>query len=329
MKLSICIVNYNSGRLLASCLDSLTRYSPSCLYEVIVVDNHSEDGSLGIVNVFPRTLLIQNQDNVGFAKANNQAFAISRGEYLLMLNADAELTRGALDQLLSCAAAHPQAGLVSAKLVNPDGSPQVGFNVRRLPNLTTAFAQLMLLDEIFPNNPLTRRYMGLDLDYNRLQRVEQPAASALLYRRTAWAQVGSFDERFSNWYNDVDLCKRVRDAGWELWFCPSAQVMHYGGIGAASRTAQSAIVEAYRSQRLYFYKHFGWLGYGLVSGFMIIGMILRLALLAILPTAKSRVNTRVKQDHPRAIRDAFKAVLIDVLKTWSTGPSRLSAVTTC
>jgi hypothetical protein len=279
------------------------------------------------VSAYPHTRLIQNRYNVGFAKANNQAFAASRGEYLLMLNSDAEATHGALDQLLSCAEAHPQAGLVSAKLVNQDGSLQVGFNVRRLPGLKTAFAQLMLLDEILPNNPLTRRYMALDFDYKRSQSVEQPAASALLYRRDTWCRVGGFDERFPNWYNDVDLCKRVRDAGWDIWFCPSAQVIHHGGMGAVSRSAQSVVVEAYRSQRLYFYKHFGWLGYGLVSGFMIIGMILRLAVLATLSSAKSRVNTRAHQDHPRAMREAFKSVLIDVLKTFSTGPSRLTAIT--
>jgi N-acetylglucosaminyl-diphospho-decaprenol L-rhamnosyltransferase len=321
MKLSICIANYNSGQLLSACLDSIERFSPSCAYEVIVVDNNSKDGSQEAARNRAGVTLVQNRKNTGFASANNQAFACSHGDYLLLLNADTEIQSGSLDNLLQCADVYPKAGLITAKLLNPDGTPQVGFNVRRLPNLLSAFCQLVLIDEIWPSNPVTRSHMCLDLDYDSLQFVEQPAASALLLRRAAWVEVGGFDEQFTNWYNDVDLCKRVRAGGWDILFCPSAQVMHYGGMGVASRAAQSAIVEAYRSQRLYYRKHFGRSGYAAINTMIVIGMSLRLIGLSFRPDLENRVKTHARKDSTKnALKDAFNKVLVDTIQTWSSLP---------
>lgn len=318
MKLSICIVNYNSRHLLSSCLRSIVAFPPTSDYEIIVVDNNSADGSECSADISPRTTLVRNENNAGFARGNNQAFTRAGGDYLLLLNADTEVTPGAFDRLLAFADAHPQAGLVSAKLLDPDGTYQTGFNVRRLPGITTAIAQLTLLDEIWPHNPLTRRYMAADLDSNRPQQVEQPAASALLYRRRAYEQLGGLDEQFPNWYNDVDLCYRVRAAGWQVWYCPAAEVIHHGGMGAVSRAAVSVVIESYRSQRRYFYKHFGTSGYTIVSGFVVVGMLLRLLSLTVQPQLARRVNTRAQQSAPDSMRAAFRAVLRDTLRTWGS-----------
>jgi len=188
--------------------------------------------------------------------------------------------------------------------------------------LSTIFSQLLMIDEIWPANPLTRCYMGLDLDYDQPQAVEQPAASALLYQRTTWEKVGGFDIRFSNWYNDVDLCKRVRDGGWEIIYCPSAHVMHYGGMGSASRALAGTIVEAYRSQRLYFLKHFGPWGYKADSVLIITGMLMRQMVLSILPGRARLVNTSANQDRPDALRFAFKEALRDTWHTWASLPTQ-------
>lgn len=320
MRLSICLVNYNCEEYLAKCLASIGRNPPTCEYEIIVVNNSSGDASRCSMQGHSLSQLIQNTDNVGFARANNQAFACSSGDYLLMLNADTVLQEGSLDELVSCADEHPHAGLVSARLLNTDGSHQTGFNVRRLPGLGTAFTQLLMLDEFWARNPLRVRYMCLDLDYELLQPVEQPAASALLYRRTAYEDVGGFDVRFPNWYNDVDLCRRVRDANWEVLYCPSARVTHFGGMGGASRTVGSTIAETYRSQRLYYLKYFGDFGYALVSGLMVCGMALRVIALTVLPFVEGRVSTRSRKDVPAALRSAFAAVLVDTLRTWRSLP---------
>lgn len=316
MKLSICIVNYNSGQLLSSCLGSIVASPPSSDHEILVVDNNSTDGSAAAAGSTPHTTSIRNEDNAGFARGNNQAFLHARGDYLLLLNADTEVTPGAFDQLVAFADTHPRAGLVSAKLLNPDGTYQAGFNVRRLPGLATAFAQLALLDEMWPHNPLTQRYLAADIDPERPQQVEQPAASALLYRRETYEQVGGLDEHFPNWYNDVDLCYRVRAACWEVWYCPDAKVIHHGGMGAASRAALDVTVESYRSQRRYYYKHFGTVGYYIVSGFVMGGMVLRLLALTLRPRLATRVNTRAQQGAPDSMRTAFLAVLRDTVRTW-------------
>lgn len=325
MKLSICIVNYNSGKLLQQCLASIKRFPPNCDYEIIVVDNNSTDGSQSDPLSWECVNIIQNDRNAGFAGGNNQAFQAAKGEYLLLLNPDTEVYEGSLDAIVACADAQPDAGLISARLINADGTTQVGFNIRRLPGLLTAFNQLLMIDEIWPGNPMTRRYMGLDLDYDKLQKVEQPAASALLYRRTTWEKVGGFDVQFSNWYNDVDLCKRVRDGGWGIIYCPSANIMHYGGMGSASRVLASALVEMYRSQRLYYFKHFGPWGYKSDSALIIAGMFIRWMVLAIRPGRSSSVNTRISHDCPDTLRLAFKGVLRDTLNTWTNLPAHFQS----
>jgi GT2 family glycosyltransferase len=322
MKLSICIVNYNSRSLLESCLDSINKFSPSYPYEIIIVDNYSTDGSLSPANKRKGIRVVQNTENVGFAAANNQAFICSKGEYLLMLNADTEVKQNSLDELIICADQHPEAGLVSAKLVNPDGSPQVCFNVRRFPGYGSEFAQLLLFDELWPKNPLTSHYLWRDLDYERLQYVEQPAASALLYRRSAWEEVGGFDERFSNWYNDVDLCKRVEQAGLKILFCPTSEILHHGGMGVASRSTDSVMIEMYRSKRMYFYKYFGYGGYLWISSLTIIGMTLRVAALFLRTDLQLRVNTRARNARSdNAIPNAFQAVFVDTITTLKVLPS--------
>lgn len=322
MKISICIVNYNSSKLLEKCLDSIRCFPPDCEFEIIVVDNNSTDGIPSVVFTWDRVRLVENKRNAGFAAGNNQAFQLAKGEYYLLLNPDTEVRKGMFDALIGCADAHPGAGLISARLINPDGTTQIGFNVRRFPRMITAVAQLLLLDEIWPQNPLTRMAGCFDMDYTQVQIVEQPAASALLFRKAVWQHVGGFDEQFLNWYNDVDLCKRVWMAGWGVLFCPSALVMHHGGMGSVSRAVKGAVVESYRSQRLYFRKYSGLAAYGCLNMLIVGGMLLRLAVLKIWPAVKTRVHIRTQQDMPDEMAGAFRAVLFDTLRTWRHLPER-------
>ena len=316
MKLSICIVNYNSKSLLSACLESIAHHPPCCEYEVVVVDNGSVDGSQGCVQRHTSARLIQNVTNEGFARGNNTAVDESRGDLLLLLNADTEVQTRALDELVSAAEANPMAGQITARLVNRDGSAQVGFNVRRLPGYASSVSQLLLLDEAFPNNPFKRSADCEALDYDRLQTVEQPAASALLVRRTAWEQLGGFDSKFPNWYNDCDLSMRMLAAGWESWLCPSARVFHHGGKGAAARELVGAMIEVYQSQRLYFKKHRGVTGYWLISGMTICGMLLRSLVLRIFPNRGRHGSGVVARTDSAALRYAYEAVLVDTLRTW-------------
>jgi GT2 family glycosyltransferase len=311
IKLSICIVNLNSGVLLDACLRSISDHEPSCNYEVIVVDNASVDDSQLCANEYKHVHLIQNDKYSGFALANNQTFDSSHGEYLLMLNADTEVQENSLDELIVFAETHPRAGLISAQLVNPDGSTQIGFNVRKLPSLGMAFMQLSLLDEIFPNNPITRSADCGDLDYNQPQLVEQPAGSALIFRRTAWEEIGGLDPTFRIWYNDCDLCKRVRDAGWEIWYCPTSRITHYGGRGSSSWAVKDVLIELYRSMRLYYLKHFGLSCYFMVSFLTMTGMLLRVLILFVNPKLEKNVSVHSSKKDRSTQRNGFWAVFRD------------------
>ncbi len=316
IKLSICIVNLNSGALLSACLHSISSYPPSCNYEVIVIDNASVDNSQLCAAEYKHVRLIQNDKYVGFAAGNNQAFDISQGEYFLMLNADTEVQLKALDELIAFSETHPQAGLVSAQLVNPDGSTQIGFNVRRLPTLGMAFAQLSLLDEIFPRNPITHSAGCWDLDYNQPQLVEQPAASAMIFRRVVWEKIGGLDTTFRIWFNDCDLCKRVGDAGWEIWYCPSARITHYGGRGSSSWAVKDVLIELYRSMRLYYLKHFGLLCYYIITLLIIIGMFVRSMILYVNPKLEEKIDVHTSKKDMLTHRSAFWAVFKDTLESF-------------
>jgi GT2 family glycosyltransferase len=313
--ISICIVNYNSSNLLKSCLESIFRYPPRCPFEVIVIDNNSSDDVEDVAVRFPNVCFIRNRANVGFAVANNQALGLAGGEIFMLLNPDTEVQPGALDALLSCFQKNPGAGLISAKLLNPDATPQIGFNVRRLPTLASAAAQLLLIEECFPSNPITRRSGCFDLDQDAVQEVEQPAASALLWPRRVWETVGGFDERFINWYNDVDLCKRIHDAGRPILFCPEAKVLHHLGMGSAARPIGEGIVESYRALRLYFLKHHGALHYYAVNCLLVIGMTLRVAVLKMSPRTHKRVFVRAERSSGSVVK-AFATVLWDTLSSW-------------
>ncbi len=316
MKLSICIANFNSGDLLTKCLESIERYPPSQDFEVIVVDNGSLDGSQLICSEKENVRLIQNSSNRGFAYANNQAFDIAHGDFLLLLNADTEVSHQAIDSLVTCIVGDLRIGLATARLVNQDGSTQIGFNVRRLPTILSIAAQLLLFDKLWPRNPVSKNYYCLDLDYDQFQDVGQPAASALLLNRCILESVGGFDTQFLNWFNDVDLCARVLKAGWRNVYCPSSVVFHHGGMGSASRTAADVMIEVYRSQRRYILKHNGYLGYLFVSFLTLIGMVLRVAALGVLPDKSNRTHLRVRSVQKHDLINAYISVLKDSLYTW-------------
>ncbi|MBM3148792.1 MAG: glycosyltransferase family 2 protein, partial [Chloroflexi bacterium] len=195
--LSVCIVSYNTRKLLCDCVASIYRYAHSITFEVIIVDNASSDGSPDESGrLYPQVRIIENPVNVGFARANNQAIGHSCGRYVLLLNSDTVVMPGVLETLVSFMDAHPEAGAAGGKLLNPDGTTQVGFNVRSVPDLTVLCYQLLLLDRLLPNSPVMRRYWMSDWDHSDIREVEQPAGACLIVRRETIDQVGLMDEGF-------------------------------------------------------------------------------------------------------------------------------------
>ena len=253
MDLSIIIVNWNTSDLLARCLSSLEQeafgdVAPQC--EVFVVDNASTDGSRQRVrDEFLWVSLIENEKNLGFAQANNLALAQAQGEFVLLLNSDTRLLPGALQALLAFMAAHPPAGACGARLLNADGSLQPSCQPMLTPE--REFWRLSFLDMLLPR--ATYRMASWPVDQPR--QVEIIKGACLLLRRAALDQIGRLDEAYFMYTEEVDLCYRLAQAGWELWWVPQAQVIHYGG--ASSRQAAEAMyLQLYRS-KVQFYRKFG------------------------------------------------------------------------
>jgi GT2 family glycosyltransferase len=259
--LSIVIVNWNTKAMLADCLESVFEPGTGLESEVFVVDNASADGSAAMVRErFPQVRLIANTQNVGFARASNQAIKESVGRYVLLLNPDTEVLPGALRTLCDFIESHTKVGAVGPMIVNPDLTLQSSCNP--MPTLWREFWRLMLLDNIVPQSI----YREEDWDTTAAHEVEVIQGDCLLLRREALSNVGLFDEAFFMFTEEVDLCFRLLRAGWLLYWVPMARVIHYGGQSTC-QVARKMFTELHRSKVLFFRKTkgaWGCLAYKLI-----------------------------------------------------------------
>jgi GT2 family glycosyltransferase len=254
MDLSILIVNWNTRDLLFDCLTAilsdpgwLTGYTA----EIWVVDNASDDGTPDMVRQhFPWVKLIENRENVGFARANNQAIRQSAGDYLLLLNSDTAVKPHAVQKLLSFMAEHPKAGAAGARLLFADGTMQT--SCYPAPSLSRELWRLLHLDALRPYGA----YRLSSWDSVTPRRVDVLLGACLMLRREVLEQVGLLDETYFMYTEEVDLCHRIRQVGWALYWVPEAVVTHF----SAQSTKQAAVemfLQLYRGKLLYFRKHHG------------------------------------------------------------------------
>ncbi|MBI4437327.1 MAG: glycosyltransferase family 2 protein [Candidatus Omnitrophica bacterium] len=229
MDLSIVIPHLNRKELLERCLCSIPQAVAELSYETIVVDNGSKDGSQQRVKErFPHVSLLQNKKNEGFSRATNRGLHGARGEYCLCINNDTVLSPHSLETLVSFMRKHPEAGVSGGKILNRDGTLQP--SARSFPRIETAlFNRSSLLSRLFPQNPFSRRYLLTDWDHNSVREVDWVSGSFFLIRREVLQKVGCFDERFFLYCEDVDYCKRVKEAGYRVFYVPEAQLLHDTG----------------------------------------------------------------------------------------------------
>jgi GT2 family glycosyltransferase len=256
--LSIVIVSWNVREDLRECLQSLLRDEGSRLesgeIEIIVVDNASTDGTAEMVNLeFPRVKLLVNSQNLGYTKANNIGINHSRGKYILLLNPDTIVHQGALQALIDCAESHPEAGIIGAKLLNPDGSVQR--SARSFPDIGAGLFRNTFLGRLFPNNPFVRRYLLADFGYDEVREVDWVSGAAMLVRRDLIERIGVLDERFWAYCEDVDLCWRAWQAGYKVLFCPNAVITHKVGRSSDQRLVPS-LIQHHKSMWLFYLKNY-------------------------------------------------------------------------
>lgn len=241
--------------------------------DVVVVDNSSTDGTVAEVEK-RGARLIANEENRGFAAAVNQGFRALRSSYVLLLNPDAVLQSG-LDALREASGLPGSAG-ASGLLLGVDGRPQVGFMVRQLPTPAALILEALVLNRIWPGNPVNRKYRGLGLDYSVRFAAEQPAGAFLMVKRAIWEELGGLDEGyFPIWFEDVDFCRRVADRGLKLYYTPGAVAKHTGGHSIPSLPVEKRRLYWYRGLLRYTAKHFHPFAIRAVSLAVIWGSVLR------------------------------------------------------
>ncbi len=248
--IGIVIVTYFSEQEVGDCLDAALRTGA----DVVVVDNASADGT--IAEVARRGVrLIANSTNRGFAAAVNQGFAALDSPYVLLLNPDAVVQSG-LDALRT-ACDLPRSGGAGGKLVSSAGRPQTGFMFRDFPGPATLILEAILLNRLWPGNPVNRRYRRVGADCSARCAVEQPAGAFLMIRREVWQELGGFDEGFFPlWFEDVDFCRRAAERGYVLYYEPEAVAKHTGAHSIYAMNVETRRVCWYRSLLRYAAKHF-------------------------------------------------------------------------
>jgi GT2 family glycosyltransferase len=300
---SIVLVSWNTRDLLLACLDSLPDALGVLCADVWVVDNASADGSAAAVRAWRPAegklpvQLIENQHNAGFAAANNQAIVASAGRYILLLNSDAIARPGSIERLVRFADERPNAGLVGAMLLNPDGSYQGSF--ADFPSLRSELLSASGLGERlfgrwYPNYGPGHAQAARQVDYIQ--------GACMLARRAAVDQVGLLDEAYFMYNEETDWCLRMRRAGWENWYVPGARIVHYGG--QSTRQARHAMMQAlYRSKVRFFRKHYGPLPAALLRAGFVAVLRAKWLVLALLAAARRTAGGSARVGPPIRWRD--------------------------
>jgi N-acetylglucosaminyl-diphospho-decaprenol L-rhamnosyltransferase len=251
--LATVVVTYLSDDHIDACLAA----APSPTW---VIDNSPQPG---------RHASEHHPENLGFAGGVNRGFVLSKEPFVLVLNPDCILLTG-VDAMIA-EFAHPQVGAVGGRLVDSHERTQTGFTVRRFPTPLTLACEILGLNRLLPANAVNRRYRCLDIDLEHSQAVDQPAGAFLLVRREAFQAIGGFDESFHPvWFEDVDFCKRLKAAGWEVRYTPEAVARHAGGHSVGRLDPSSKTVAWYGSLLRYSAKHFPRPGRWLVAGAVVV-----------------------------------------------------------
>jgi len=274
VQLTISIVSYNTKALLNNCLDSIYKNIKNISFEVIVVDNNSTDGTIEMLEEkFPRIKLIKNKENVGFAKANNQAILKSRGKYFLLLNSDTVVLPGSIEKMMEFMDSNLEAGAVSCRLIFPDGSPQPWINVysNMGTNLWIILLRIFQVKRLI-SKPGWRRFLikyfkrilgkaiNSYFDCYRngqvIREVDFGSGACLLVRREVIEKVGLLDENFFMYYEDADWCIRIKRAGWKIYFLSNVKIIHYEGKSSNDLIWRIS-PPRYKSACYFFKKYYG------------------------------------------------------------------------
>jgi len=284
MDLSVIIVSWNVKEKLRDNLRALFA-SRHTSFEVFVVDNNSADGSAEMVkNEYPRVKLIANRENLGFARANNQALKQASGKYVLLLNPDMRVFDDTLSNMVSWLNWHERAWVAGCRLV--DENSRIVSHVRRFPALSDQLAIVLKLPHLFP--AILNQYLRKDFDYKKSAAVDSIRGGFFMIRREAMEKVGLLDERYFLWFEEVDYCRRVKEAGGEVWYSSSAECIDL--VGQSFKQVNLLVKQKYfrDSMLKYFKKWHSPLAYWLLR------LAWPIAIFAAIVGEKAKIRSRAK-----------------------------------
>jgi hypothetical protein len=268
-------VTYHARDVLRDCLRTLCE-NTRLRFEVIVVDNGSGDGVVEMLQrEFPQVHCIRNDHNMGYTLPMNQALKRGQGKYLMQLNPDTLILPEAVDRLVAFMEAHPEVGISGPKVLNRDRTLQKPCR-RGEPRPWAVLTYFTGLSGLFPRSRLFGQYLVSYMDENTAHPVAGVAGSCMLIHRKVIDQIGYLDERFFAYQEDADYCYRARQSGWEVYYVPQSQIIHYGGLGGSRVEPYRSIFAWHRSYFIYFQKHLAKDYFFLFNWIYYLAMILKL-----------------------------------------------------
>lgn len=275
--LSICIPTLQARQLLRDCVQSIGANTHSLTFEIIVVDNNSQDGTVEMLrDEFPQVRLIVNDHNAGFTRPTNQALRASTGRFALLLNNDTIILPNALDCLVQFMRAHAEVGICGPKVLNRDGTLQKQCR-RSFATPWDLFCYFSGLSRLFPQSRLFGRYLMTYMPEDAAHEADAVSGSCMLIRREVMDQIGLLDERFFAYQEDADYCFRAQQAGWKIYYVPESQIIHYASRGGSRISPYRSIFEWHRSYLLYYRKNLASRYFFLFNWFYYAVMVLKLA----------------------------------------------------
>jgi GT2 family glycosyltransferase len=251
--ISVVIISFNGMEFIDDCLRSTYDSLAGREYEIIVVDNGSSDGTPDLIKAnYAQSRLICNETNLGFARAVNQGLDESRGEFIFILNQDTRIVDDAIPKLVGRMIYEDNIGTIGPKFIGFDGRLQS--TARSFPRYRDLFFEYTGLSRLFPKSRIFSNWKMGWFDHETERPVDQPMGAALMIRRGVLDKIGKFDVGFGMFFNDVDFCRRVKDAGYVNLYYPEAVVRHYVG-GSTRRDKSRMIIESHRSMYRYFKKY--------------------------------------------------------------------------
>jgi len=245
LDLTIIIPNYNTRELLKQCLQSIYDNTRGITFEVICVDDNSNDGSAEMVNsVFPDVILVRNKTGQFYAKNNNRGLAMSKARYACMLNSDTKLIGDVFEQLVKFMDTHPDAAACGPTLLNPDMTNQSC--IRRFAGIGTMLMQGLNMHKVFPHGKVARDYYANNFNYEKEQAVDSIGTTAFVVRRSTWETAGMLDERFPHFQVDLAYNLMLKRAGLKVFYTPCAKVIHYGSQ-SVNQMPRKRIIELHKA----------------------------------------------------------------------------------